>query len=303
MASRGFHARPEAAETLTNEQWEVVKSVDLEDFMNAASPEMETLKSRLKKTWEAGDFSQVAKHVESAAVEFVERLGFKPGDRVLDVACGSGNSAIAAARKGADVTGVDIASNLVEAARARAAAEGLKIHFDQGDAEDLPYEGESFDVVITMFGAMFAPRPEVVASELLRVTRPGGRIAMANWTPEGVPGQMFKLNAKYVPPPPMPPPVQWGVEDIVRERFGDRVVDLKTEKRIANMVFEFPPAEVVEFFRTYFGPTKMSFDSLDPDKQEEYRKDLEEHWAKYNLATDGTTRSESEYLEVVAIKK
>jgi ubiquinone/menaquinone biosynthesis C-methylase UbiE len=270
----------------------------------AVTPEMESLKSRLKKTWEAGDFSEVAKHIESSAEEFIERMNLQPGQQVLDVACGSGNLAILAAKKGADVVGVDIASNLVAAARERAKREGLNIKFDEGDAEDLPYEDNSFDMVVTMYGAMFAPRPDIVASELLRVTKPGGTIAMANWTPEGFAGQMFKLTGKYIPPPPgMTRPVDWGVEEIVRERFGDRVSSIKTEKRIARMEFEFPPAEVVNHFRTYFGPTKMAFDNLDPDKQEDYRRDLEEHWASNNTASEGKTLSLSEYLEVVAVKE
>jgi ubiquinone/menaquinone biosynthesis C-methylase UbiE len=265
---------------------------------------MESLKSRLKKTWEAGDFSKVAKHIEEAAAEFIDRLDIKPGTKVLDVACGSGNLAIQAAKKGADVTGVDIASNLVEAARKRAEREGLKVRVDEGDAEDLPYEDGSFDLVMSMYGAMFAPRPDIVASELLRVAKPGGRIAMANWTPEGFAGQMFRLAGKYAPPPAgMARPVDWGVEEIVRERFGDRISSLKAEKRMARMTFDFPPAEVVQLFRTYFGPTKMAFDNLDADKQEEFRKDLEDFWTSQNTATDGTTLTLGEYLEVVAVKK
>jgi ubiquinone/menaquinone biosynthesis C-methylase UbiE len=223
--------------------------------------------------------------------------------RVLDVACGSGNLAIFAAQKGSDVTGLDIAANLIEAARKRAAAEGLNIRFDEGDAEDLPYEDNSFDVVMTMFGVMFAPRPDVVASELLRVCKPGGRIAMANWTPAGHSGQMFKLSTKYLPPPEMPPPVQWGVPDIVAERFGDRVTDLQMTPLLADMVFEFPPAEVVEFFRQYFGPSALAFKAMSPEDQEAYRSDLEAVWAQNNVATDGTTLVKSEYLEVWANKK
>ena len=271
---------------------------------SGTSPEMETLKSKLKRTWEAGDFSEVAKHIESAAEEFIERLNLKPDEKVLDVACGSGNLAIVAAKKGADVTGIDIAANLVEAAKNRAAAHGLEINFEEGDAEALPYADNTFDTVVTMYGAMFAPRPDVTASELLRVTKPGGRIAMANWTPEGFAGQMFKIGAKYIPPPPgMSRPVEWGVEEIVRERFGDRVSDIRFEKRMANMDFDFPPAEVVEFFRNYFGPTKMAFDQLEHGAQEAFRRELTEHWTNANVAGEGSTRSKSEYLEVVAVKK
>lgn len=270
---------------------------------SAVSPEMASLKSRLKTVWEAGDFSEVAKHIEKSAEEFVDRLDIKPGIKVLDVACGSGNLAVLAAQKGADVTGLDLADNLVEAAKRRAEKMGLDIRFEQGDAEAMPYEDNSFDLVMTMFGAMFAPRPDLVADELIRVCKPGGRIAMANWTPEGFTGQMFKLSTKYVPPPDMPPPVQWGVPDTVKERFGDRVSELSMNKRLADMVFEFPPAEVVNFFRTYFGPTVMTFKQLSESDQNALAKDMENIWAEHNTATNGTTLTKGEYLEVIAVKR
>jgi ubiquinone/menaquinone biosynthesis C-methylase UbiE len=269
----------------------------------APSPEMETLKSRLKSTWEAGDFSEVAKHIETTAEAFVERLNIQPGMKVLDVACGSGNLAIIAARKGADVTGIDIADNLIEAAKKRAEAAGLNIKFEVGDAEAMPYADGEFDLVMTMFGAMFAPRPEVTASELVRVCKPGGTIAMANWTPEGHAGQMFKLTGKYLPPPPMPPPVLWGVPETVAERFGESVTDLKTTPRLADMIFEYGPAEVVEHFRQYFGPTVMAFKAIAPENHEAFRSDTEALWTKNNIATDGTTLVKGEYLEVIATKK
>ncbi len=269
----------------------------------APSPEMETLKSKLKTTWEAGDFSEVAKHIETVAELFVERLDIQPGAKVLDVACGSGNLAVVAAAKGAELTGIDIADNLIESAKHRAKALGLNIKFEVGDAEALPYADNTFDVVMTMFGAMFAPRPEVTAAELIRVCKPGGVIAMANWTPEGHAGQMFKLSGKYLPPPPMPAPVLWGVPDEVKQRFGDSVSDLKTTPRLADMVFEYGPAEVVEHFRQYFGPTAMAFKAIAPENHEAFRSDTEALWAKNNTATDGTTHVESEYLEVIAIKK
>lgn len=268
----------------------------------APSPEMETLKSKLKTTWEAGDFAEIAKGIESTAEAFVERLDIKPGMRVLDVACGSGNIAIIAARKGADVTGIDIAENLVEAAKNRAAAEELEIKFEQGDAEDMPYADDSFDLVMTMFGAMFAPRPEVVASELVRVCKPGGRIAMANWTPTGFAGQMFKLGGKYVPPPPMPPPVLWGVPEEVSARFGDSVSDLKITPLMADMVFEFGPEEVVETFKQFFGPTVMALKAMGEENHEPYTNDMVRLWSENNSKTDGTTHARGEYLEVIATK-
>jgi SAM-dependent methyltransferase len=253
--------------------------------------------------WIAGDFGQIAKSIEHGAVEFVDRLSLKPGMKVLDVATGTGNLAIPAAKTGADVTGIDIAPNLIEQAIERAKAEGVEAKFEVGDAEALPYEDNTFDVVMTMFGAMFAPRPDVTASELIRVTKPGGLIAMANWTPEVFAGQMFKTNAKHVPPPPgMSSPVQWGSEDIVRERLSDRISDLKLTRRPIMFHYDFGPADVVEYFRTYFGPTQKAFESLDENGQAALRSDLEELWTSKNQSTDGKTDVESEYLEVLATK-
>src|SRR5262245_45693687 len=186
----------------------------------APTPDLDALKARLKATWMDGNYDTFSRFMESGAAAFVDRVGIKPGASVLDVACGSGQLALIAARRGARVTGVDIATNSVEAARGRAAAEGLDARFDEGDAEALPYPDKSFDVVATIYGAMFAPRPERVAAELLRVCRPGGTIAMANWTKEGFIGQMFKTFARFIAPPGMPAPVLWGDESVVRERLG-----------------------------------------------------------------------------------
>jgi SAM-dependent methyltransferase len=271
--------------------------------MGTINPEMEALKTRLKAMWMTGDFGQVARHIETGAEEFIERLALNPGVRLLDVACGSGNLSIPAARRGAVVTGVDIATNLLEQARARAESEGLTIQFDEGDAENLPYADASFDEIVSMYGAMFAPRPELVAAELARVCRPGGRIAMANWTPAGFIGQMFKIGAKYVPPPTnMPSPLKWGDEETVRERLRDGIADLQLTPRMCTFNYSFSPAEVVEFFRLYYGPTQRTFDALDADGQAALRKDLEQLWTENNQATDGTTYVEGEYLEVIAIR-
>jgi SAM-dependent methyltransferase len=267
------------------------------------TPEMETLKGKLRATWIAGDFGEIAKSIEKGAEDFVARLDIKPGMKVLDVATGTGNLAIPAAKAGAEVTGIDIAPNLIEQAIGRAKAEGVNAKFEVGDAEALPYEDNTFDMVITMFGAMFAPRPDVTAAELIRVTKPGGLIAMANWTPTHFTGQMFKTGAKHVPPPPgMPSPVLWGTEDAVRERFGEGVTDLKMTP--TKIMFEYPfgPAEVVEHFRKYFGPTQKAFEALDENGQAALRSDLEQLWKEANQATDGTTLVESEYLEVRARK-
>jgi ubiquinone/menaquinone biosynthesis C-methylase UbiE len=268
--------------------------------------EMQYLKARLREIWSAGDFGVIARSIVTVGEEFVDRLDIKPGMKVLDVACGTGNLAIPAARTGADVTGIDIAANLIEQAFANAAAENLNVKFEVGDAEALPYADGEFDVVMTMFGAMFAPRPEVTASELKRVCKPGGRIAMANWTPSGFTGQMFTLGAKHVPPPPnMPPPVLWGDEETVKQRFGGNsggISDLQMTLIPADMKFPFGPAEVVELFITYFGPTKTAYSMLDDEGKQSLRDDMVASWTEHNTATDGTTNAKSEYLEVIAVR-
>ena len=266
--------------------------------------EMEQLKTKLRATWVAGDFSEIAKSIEVGAVEFVKQLGLKPGERVLDAACGNGNTVIPAARAGAEVTGVDIAPYLIEQAVIRAEEEGVTADFDIGDVEALPYEDASFDTVLTMFGAMFAPRPDVTARELKRVCRPGGLIAMANWTPEGFIGQMFKTTGKHVSPPTgMPSPLLWGDEKTVEERFAAGTSDLTLIRRKIDFVFLMSPADVVEHFRLYYGPTQKAFESLDYDGQAALRKDLETLWTEHNRVADGSTRVESEYLEVKAIRR
>ena len=267
------------------------------------SPDLEALKTKLRATWIAGDFGEIAKTYATGAEEFVHGLNLQPGMRVLDVACGTGNLALPAARLGAVVTGVDIAPNLIEQARENAKREGLNVQFDEGDAENLPYEDASFDAVITMFGAMFTPRPELTAAELKRVVRPGGLIAMANWTPTGFIGQMFKIVGSHVSPPPnMPSPLMWGSEEVVRERLGEGVSDLQTSRHSVNFVLPFGPAEAVEQFLVYYGPTNKAYNSLDENGKAAFRRDLEQHWAKYNRATDGTTDVPSEYLKVVAVR-
>lgn len=267
------------------------------------TPEMEALKAKLKATWMSGDFGLIAESYASGAVEFVGRLKLQPGERVLDVACGAGNLTLPAARSGASVTGQDFAPNLLVQGRAKAKAAGLTIQFDENDAEDLPYDDASFDTVMTMFGAMFTPRPEVTAAELARACRPGGRIAMANWTPAGFIGQMFKIVGQHVPPAPgMPSPLLWGDEATVRERFNGTVSDLQLTRRFITFHFPFNATGVVECFRRYYGPTFKAFAALDENGQVALHQALEKHWATHNQSQNGVTRVESEYLEVVAIR-
>lgn len=189
--------------------------------------EFEQLKARLQATWSTGDYDVFSRYMEKDAEKFFQRLGIAPGMRLLDVACGSGQLALIAARAGAKVYGCDIAANWIEKARSRAAAEGLDARFEVGDAEALPYADAQFDVVVSLIGAMFAPRPEEVAAEMIRVCRPGGMIAMANWTPQGFIGQMFKTIARHIAPSGMPAPVLWGDEPTVHERLRDGISDFE----------------------------------------------------------------------------
>ncbi|HYX34687.1 MAG TPA: class I SAM-dependent methyltransferase [Oligoflexus sp.] len=267
------------------------------------SPEISNLKARLKATWEAGDYGIFAKHLEKGALEFFDRLNIAPGNRLLDLACGAGQLTIPAARKGIEVTGLDLAANLVEQARSRAKAEGLQIQVDEGDAEDLPYPDSSFDVVMSLIGVMFAPRPELVAKEMARVCRSGGKIVMGNWTPEGHVGQMFKIVGKHVPPPSlMPSPLLWGNEQTCRQRLGSFLSDLQISRHSYPLDFPFPPETVVDFFIEYYGPTNRAYAQLNEQGRDQFRKDLIDLWQRNNVAANGTTQVPSEYIVVTGIR-
>jgi ubiquinone/menaquinone biosynthesis C-methylase UbiE len=270
--------------------------------MQSITPDLAELKSRMKSTWMAGDFAQIANFTAREAENFVGRIGIAPGAKVLDVACGTGNTAIPAAKVGASVIGVDIATNLLEQAGKRAVAEQVEIQFQEGDAEDLPFADHSFDVVLTMFGAMFAPQPDRVAAELIRVCKPGGMIAMANWTPQGFVGKSFQVTATMVPPPPMPAPVLWGDEGVVRQRLAKGTSQVICTRQMARFAYPFTPKEVVGFFRQHFGPTQTAFSRLDAAGQEAFASLLEAHWTEHNMAKDGTTQVDSEYLDVRAVR-
>ena len=272
---------------------------------STAIPNLEAVKAKQKATWESGDFGQIARTIENVAEEFMARQSLRSGSRVLDAACGTGNLAVLAARRGGVVSGIDIASNLIEQARARATAATLRIDYQEGDAEALPFADAQFDLVVSMFGVMFAPRPHVAAAELRRVTKPGGQIALANWTPEGFLGKMFSVFKAHLPPPPagVPSPMGWGDESTVRSRLAHGFAEVRLTRHIALMRYPFPPAETVEFFRQYYGPTQRAFDSLDTAAQAALRRDLVELQAAHNIATTpGTTEVAAEYLEVVAIR-
>jgi SAM-dependent methyltransferase len=266
------------------------------------SPEIATLKSRLRRIWNAGDYDRLSRYMEDGAEGFYGRLAAQPGSTLLDVACGSGQLALIAARHGVDATGVDVAESLVARARERARVERLGAHFKEADTEALPFADASFDVVASHFGVIFAPRPELVTGELLRVCRPGGIIAMANWTPQGFIGQLFKTVSKFVAPSGMPEPVLWGDEATVRERFGAGVSSLELTRRNFVFNFPFPPSEVVRFFRLYHGPTNRAFASLNRAGRKSLQKEMEELWSTYNLARGGFTKVDAEWLEVIAVR-
>lgn len=272
--------------------------------MNNLTPEMALIKERMKATWSAGDFGQIAKIIEEEAKKFTNRLNIKKGMKFLDVASGTGNVSIPAAQTGAIVTGIDIAPNLVTQAKERAKENGLSIRFDEGDAEKLPYNDNEFDMVASMFGVMFAPRPDTAASELLRVTRPAGTIALACWTPEGFVGKMMKLIGGYLPlPPGVSPPVLWGTREFVKEKIAHGVSEFRFRKIMCEQKFDMEPPEIVEHFKTYFGPMHMAFKMLDPMNQEKLRADLIKLWNENNKRRDRTVEVDAEYLETIAVKK
>lgn len=269
---------------------------------SATLGEMDSIKARLKSIWTAGDYDRFSRFMEGGAREFYERLNIAPGCKLLDIACGSGQLALMATKDGIEVTGVDIAGNLVARARVRAQAEGLNARFEEADAELLPFDDASFDAVVSLIGAMFAPQPQLVAQELLRVCVPGGTIAMANWTPQGFVGQMFKTVSRFIAPSGMPAPVLWGDEAIVRERLGHGISELTLTRRQYLFDYPFSPSEVVEFFRLHYGPTNRAFASLNAEAQAQLRQELETLWAAHNRSGTDSTIVFAEYLEVVGIR-
>ena len=263
---------------------------------------LDGLKAKQQKTWASGDYGAVAALIQPIAEDLVQAADLSAGATVLDVAAGTGNAALAAARCGCRVTATDYVSGLLDRARERAAAEHLPMEFGPADAENLPYADGSYDVVLSVVGAMFAPDQDRVAAELARVCRPGGTIAMANWTPEGFIGEMFRTVGRRVPPPPgIRGPVEWGSAARVRELLGGRVTDLRVVPR--TFVFRFAsPEHFADYFRAHYGPTLKAFEALGPDGAKPLYDDLVELVARHNVATDGTAKIPSAYLQVFATR-
>lgn len=268
-------------------------------------PSLEQIKAKMKATWEAGDYARFAYYMEPGARGILAGWGVTPGEYLLDVGCGAGQTAIPAAQAGACVCAIDIASNLIQAGRARAAQVGVDVVFEEGDAESIPYPDASFDQVISLIGAMFAPRPERVASEFARVCKPGARLHMANWTPTSLPGRMFKLAAQWVTPPPgIQRPVLWGDEDTVRERLSTDFTDIELTRRYyPTWKYPFSVTEVVDFFRTHFGPVHSAFSTLDEHDQRLFHQALTETFTAHNVASDGSVELQGEYLDVQAVRR
>ncbi len=261
-----------------------------------------TVKANMKATWMDGDYAEFCAYMEPGAIEILQEWRIPQESRFLDIGCGSGQLVIPAARAGIISTGVDIASNLIAHARDRASKNGLPACFDEGDAEQLPYADDSFDVVTSLFGAIFAPHPDRVAWEMARVCRPRGRLLMGNWTPEGMAGQVFQLIAKHVPPPPgISPPPLWGDESIVQERLAEGFTDIQLTRKIyPHWKYPFPVPEVIQLFTRLFGPVKGALAQSDDVGQQSLLTGLEEIFSSHNQARDGSTELTSEYLEVSA---
>ncbi len=255
-----------------------------------------------QQIWSKGDFAKVGELAMIVGENLCEAADVSPGERVLDVACGSGNAAFAAARRTwTKVTGLDYVPALLERARERAATEHLDIDFVEGDAEALPFDDGQFDVVLSTFGAMFAPDQAKTAAELLRVTRPGGRIGMANWTPDGFVGGMFQTVSQHAPlPPGVEPPVRWGTEERLRELFGDGISDLRAE--VDHLTMRYPSFEAwLEFFKTWFGPMQMAYARVGEEGEQALTDDLRALFDRFNRGGEAMV-IESEYLRPVAVR-
>jgi len=256
-------------------------------------------------TWSKGDFAEVAHLVVPVAEKLAESLQLVPDERVLDVACGSGNGALAAARRNwGSTVGADFVPALLERGRERAAAEKLNVEFVEADAQELPFGDGEFDVTMSIFGVMFAPDQRRAAGELLRVTKPGGRIGVASWCPDGGLEDFFATIVKHTggPPPGFTPPVLWGAEDHVRGLFGDSVADLRAERLGSRQAFR-SADHYLEFFRNYFGPIKSAYEAVGPEGEEELAAELKKVLEKLSVGGDRALVVEPEYLQVIATKR
>jgi SAM-dependent methyltransferase len=270
--------------------------------MTATIVDFDTIKTKQQATWSSGDYSVIGTTLQITGESLCEAVDIRAGERVLDVAAGNGNAALAAARRGASVTATDYVRGLLDRARMRAAADGLQLEVREGDAEALPFAGSIFDVVLSTFGVMFAPNQDRAVAELLRVCRPGGRIGLASWTPDSFVGEMFKIVGRHVPPAAgVRSPLEWGNDVHLRELFGSRVQSLTMHRR--KFVFRYrSPEHWLDVFRNSYGPTHKAFAALDRAGQVALARDLLGIAYRYNTGRDGGFRVASAYLEAVAVK-
>jgi ubiquinone/menaquinone biosynthesis C-methylase UbiE len=268
----------------------------------SAVTDLSVVKTRQQAAWSSGDYAIVGTTLQIVGESVCEAVDLRGGQRVLDVAAGNGNATLAAARRFADVVSTDYVGALLERGRERAAAERLSVAFEEADAEKLPFADASFDVVLSTFGVMFTPDQHRAANELLRVCRPGGKIGLANWTPEGFIGQMFKTIGKYVPPAPgVKSPALWGTKAHLDALFGGRAA---VEAQSKHFAFRYrSPAHMLSVFRTYYGPVLKAFAAIDTNSQQALEADILALIEKFNSAEDGTAVIRSDYLEIVVAKK
>ncbi len=263
------------------------------------APDYTAIKSRQMATWASGDYGRIGITLQITGEALCEALDIHSGQSVLDVAAGNGNATLAAARRFCKVVSTDYVHSLLEQSRIRAAAEKLAIDYREADAEDLPFDDASFDNVVSTFGVMFAPDQGQAASELIRVCKRGGKIGLANWTPDGFVGQIFKAVGRHVQPPPgVNPPVAWGTEAFLERHFGPRVSNIEVKTR--QFIFRYhSPGHWLDIFSTYYGPMVKAFAALDEAAGVSLRKEIEQVIGQHNRAADGTMVVPSDYLEVV----
>jgi ubiquinone/menaquinone biosynthesis C-methylase UbiE len=270
---------------------------------SSSALDLAAIKTRQQAAWSTGNYAVVGSTLQIVGENLCEALDLRSGARVLDVAAGNGNATLAAARRWCDVTSTDYVPSLLESGRLRAQAEGHAVEFQEADAENLPFSDASFDVALSTFGVMFTPDQDKAAAELARVSKPGGKIGLANWTPESFIGQVFKTIGQYIPPAPgVKSPALWGTKARLDELFGNAAQEIRTASR--EFVFRYrSPAHWIDVFRTYYGPMNKTFAALDTEKQAAFTQDLLALMESRNRSGDGTLVLPSEYLEVVIERK
>jgi SAM-dependent methyltransferase len=269
----------------------------------STQPDFSSIKTKQQTTWASGDFAVIGTTLQIVGETLAEAVDVRAGERVLDVAAGNGNATLAAARRFAEVTSTDYVPALLEKGKARADAEGLQVSFEVADAEDLPYEDVSFDVVLSTFGAMFTPDHTRPAREMLRVVRNGGRIGLANWTPEGFIGQLFKVIGAYLPPPVgLKSPALWGTEPHIVSLFGSRAADIRCVRKLFNFRYR-SSAHWIQIFRDFYGPTVKAFAALDTARQAALQQDITDLLERLNVGGKSSLVVPGEYLEVVIVKR